>query len=350
MTDETVLITGGSSGLGLETAKRLAAAGSTIVLTSRTEDKGNIAVQSVKYYLIGKGVDTSKIYSLVLDLDSLDNVKQFSTAYKSLGLGDISILINNAGCMAIPKRELTIDGNERQFQSNHLGHFALTAELFPYFSRDGTKVINVSSSASNIPGPKGLDMDNLNSEKSYTAWGTYGNTKLTNVLFTNELQKKANNAGLDWLTTVSLHPGVVNTDLWRYIVGEERLADIKSQDTPSLESLALSATSLFTLSPEQGANTQIYLAATDDLAKGAFYEEMKEKTNMPSFAKDEAKASELWKISEELAGIKFDLTMSVNTESDEMVVDSDENTEVEEDMSSITDAQKRFFGQDEDDA
>ena len=206
MTDETVIITGGSSGLGLETAKRLAAAGATVVLTSRTEDKGNIAVQSVKYYLIGKGVDTSKIYSLVLDLDSLDNVKQFSTAYKSLGLGDISILINNAGCMAIPKRELTTDGNERQFQSNHLGHFVLTSTLFPYFSRVGTKVINVSSSASNIPGPKGLDMDNLNSENSYTAWGTYGNTKLANVLFTNELQKKANNAGLDWLTTVSLHP------------------------------------------------------------------------------------------------------------------------------------------------
>lgn len=248
-----------------------------------------------------------------------------------------------------PTRELTIDGNERQFQSNHLGHFVLTAELFPYFSRDGTKVINVSSSASNIPGPKGLDMDNLNSEKSYTAWGTYGNTKLANVLFTNELQKKANDAGLDWLTTVSLHPGVVNTDLWRYIIGEERLANIKSQDTPSLESLALSATSLFTLSPEQGANTQIYLAATDDLTKGAFYEEMKEKTNMPSFAKDEAKASELWSISEELAGITFDLTISVvDTESDEIVVDSDVEVEAEEDIS-VTDAQKRFFGLDEED-
>jgi len=316
------------------------------------QEKGDIAVQSVKDCLIGKGVvDTSKIYSLVLDLDSLDNVKEFATAYQSLELGDISILVNNAGCMAIPKRELTIDGNERQFQSNHLGHFVLTSTLFPYFSKDGTKVINVSSSASNIPGPSGLDMDNLNSEKSYTAWGTYGATKLANVLFTNELQKKANDAGLDWLTSVSLHPGVVNTDLWRYIVGEERLANIKSQDTPSLEALALSATSLFTLSPEQGANTQIYLAATDDLVKGAFYEEMKEKTNMPSFAKDEAKANELWSISEELAGITFDLTMSVDdAESDEIVVDTDVDTEAEEDMSSITDAQKRFFGQDEDDA
>ena len=314
------------------------------------QEKGDIAVQSVKDYLIGKGVvDTSKIYSLVLDLDSLDNVKEFSTAYKSLELGDISILVNNAGCMAVPTRELTIDGNERQFQSNHLGHFVLTAELFPYFSRDGTKVINVSSSASNIPGPKGLDMDNLNSEKSYTAWGTYGNTKLANVLFTNEFQKKANDAGLDWLTTVSLHPGVVNTDLWRYIVGEERLADIKSNDTPSLEALALSATSLFTLSPEQGANTQIYLAATDDIVRGAFYEEMKEKTNMPSFAKDEAKASQLWDISEELAGITFDLTISVvDTESDEIVVDSDVEVEAEEDIS-VTDAQKRFFGLDEED-
>ena len=314
MHDQVVVITGGSSGLGLETAKRLGAAGATVVLTSRTDEKGNIAVENVKDYIIGKGVESSNVYSLVLDLDSLDNVKEFSKSYKSLELGEISILVNNAGIMAIPQKEMTIDGNERTFQSNHLGHFILTAELFPYLSRKGAKVINVSSFASNIATP-GLDMDNLNAEKSYAPWQSYGASKLANILFTNEFQRKATNLGLDWLTTVALHPGVVNTDLWRYIVGEDKLAEIRTQDTVSIESLALSATSLFTKSPEQGASTQIFLAATDDLVKGAYYEDMKEKTNMPSFAKDEAKASALWHVSEELGGIKFDLKMSTATAS-----------------------------------
>lgn len=209
--------------------------------------------------------------------------------------------------MAIPEKETTIDGYERTFQSNHLGHFGLTAGLFPYFSRGGTKVINVASTAANFAAP-GLDLDNLNGEKSYSAWSSYGASKLANILFTNELQSRASEAGLDWLTAASLHPGVVNTDLWRYIVGEERLADIKErQDELSLESLALRATSLFTKSPEEGASTQVFLAASDDVIKGAYYEEMKEKKGLPPFAKDAEKARSLWEASEELGGLKFDL-------------------------------------------
>ena len=335
--NQVVLITGGSSGLGLETAKRLAAAGATVVLTSRSEDKGQIAVESVKDYLIGKGVDTSNVYNLSLDLDSLENVKQFADSYKELELGDISVLVNNAGVMAIPEKELTIDGNERTFQSNHLGHFVLTAELFPYLSQEGAKVITVSSSASNFAAP-GLDIDNLNAEKSYGAWSSYGTSKLANILFTKELQRKADEAGLDWLTAVTLHPGVVNTDLWRYIVGEEKLAKIKEQDTVSLESLALSATSLFTKTPEQGASTQVFLASNDDLVKGAFYDEMKEKTNLPAFAKDEAKAKALWDVSEELAGIKFDLAQTAEIEIVDSTTEADEeeatgNKAEEEDVS-----------------
>mmetsp|Transcript_2510 Transcript_2510/g.5330 ORF Transcript_2510/g.5330 Transcript_2510/m.5330 type:complete len:462 (-) Transcript_2510:35-1420(-) len=313
MLNQVVLVTGGSSGLGLETAKRLAAAGATVVLTSRTEAKGQTAVQDVKDYLIAKGMETSNVYNLLLDLDDLSNVKEFAESYKALQLGDISVQVNNAGVMALPDKEMTVDNCERTFQSNHLGHFVLTAELFPYFSRDGTKVINVSSSASNFAGPS-LDMDNLNGEKSYSAWGSYGISKLANILFTRELQRKASSTGNDWLTTVALHPGVVNTDLWRYIVGEDKLKEIKTQDNVSIESLALSATSLFTKTPEEGASTQIFLAVNDNLVKGAFYEEMKEKTNLPKFAKDEDKAKALWEVSEELGGVQFDLVSVVASE------------------------------------
>ena len=325
------MITGGSSGLGLESSKRLAAAGAAVVLTSRTAARGAEAVAEVRDYLSNKGLDTSKVYSLQLDLDDLSNVKEFAASYESLGLGSISVLLNNAGCMAVPTRELTVDGIERQFQSNHLGHFVLTSGLFPYLSRDGARVVNVSSSASNFAGPSGLDLDNLSGEKDYAPWTAYGASKLANILFTNELQRRADGAGQSWLTAAALHPGVVNTDLWRYIVGEERLAELKSEGNV-LGSIAMGATSLFALSPEQGASTQVFLAAEEDIVKGAYYDDMKVKSNMPAFAKDEGKARALWEESERLGGVAFDLTQPAQSLSlvDEESVSDDVVVEDEE--------------------
>jgi NAD(P)-dependent dehydrogenase (short-subunit alcohol dehydrogenase family) len=303
-----VLVTGGSSGLGLETVKRLAAAGATVVLTSRTEAKGRRAVEAVNEYLVKKGrlPTSSKVYNLVVDLDDLSDVMRIPRRYEGLGLDrDISVLINNAGVMAIPTRELTVDGNERTFQSNHLGHFVLTSALFPYLSRNGTRVITVSSSASYLVGPGGLNVDNLNGERSYGAWSSYSASKLANVLFTRELQRRADESNLDWLTATTLHPGVVNTDLWRYIVGEERLARMK--EGGGLGRLAMGATRLVAKTPEEGASTQVFLAATgdDDIVKGAFYDEMKVNANLPSFARDDAKATALWDASERLGGVRF---------------------------------------------
>eukprot|EP00980_Cylindrotheca_fusiformis_P016292 scaffold4841_cov132-Cylindrotheca_fusiformis.AAC.5 len=312
LNDQVILITGASSGLGLESAKRLAAAGATIVMTARNPTKGEKAVESVKEYLRDKGVtNTPKIYSLVLDLDDLSNVKKFPQSFKALGLGDISVLINNAGVMAIPERQLTKDGYERTFQSNHLGHFVLTAELFPYLSRNGAKVINVSSEGFNFAAP-GLELDNLNGEKKYGAWSSYGLSKLANILFTQELQRRADEAGQTWLTTVALHPGAVSTDLGRNIVGEEKWNELKTKGPSGLEALALNAASIFTKTVPEGASTQVFLASGGDgtLKKGAFYEDLKEKKSLPSFAKDEAKAKALWEESEILGGIKFDPSTS----------------------------------------
>ncbi|KAL7466069.1 hypothetical protein ACHAXS_006367 [Conticribra weissflogii] len=316
MDDDVVVITGGTSGLGLETAKRLAAAGAKVVLTSRNAEKGKVAVEAVEEYLRSKLVEGGSVYSLVLDLDDLSNVKQFPEQFKALGLGDITVLINNAAVMAIPGRELTKDGIERTFQSNHLGHFVLTAGLFPMLSRAGSKVINVSSSAINMA-PLGLDVNNLNGEKFYGAWPAYGQSKLANVLFTKELQRRADAAGETWLTTVTLHPGVVNTDLWRYIVGEEKLNEMKSKGSNSIESIAMNAASLFTKTSAEGASTQVFLASEDasNLSKGAFYEEMKENRNIPRYANDEAKAKQLWEVSEELSGVVFDFGSSDSDDS-----------------------------------
>lgn len=320
---QVVLITGASTGLGLETAKRLAAAGATIVLTSRSASKGEKAVDSVKDYLSNKGIsDSGKLYNLVLDLDDLDNVKKFPESVKALGLSNISVLINNAGVMAIPDRQLTKDGYERTFQSNHLGHFVLTAGLFPLLSRNGAKVINVSSEAFNFAS-QGLDIDNLNGEQSYGPWSSYGLSKLANILFTQELQRKVDASNQKWLTTVSLHPGAVQTDLGRYIVGEEKWNELKTNGPSGLEMFALNFLSLLTKTVPEGASTQIFLAAGADgsLRKGAFYEDMKEKKNLPDFAKDESKAKILWEKSEELGGIKFDPTTTISKKMDDNKVE-----------------------------
>jgi NAD(P)-dependent dehydrogenase (short-subunit alcohol dehydrogenase family) len=320
--DQVILITGGSTGLGLESAKRLAAAGATIVLTSRTSSKGETAVLSVQDYLIEKkNMPIGKVYNLVLDLDDLSSVKAFPESFKALSLGPIDVLLNNAGVMAIPDRQLTKDGYERTFQSNHLGHFVLTAELFPFLNRNKATVINVSSEAYNFaqtssgPSKSGLDLNNLNGERQYGPWSSYGLSKLANILFTKELQTRADAAGESWLTTVTLHPGAVQTDLGRNLIGEEKWNDLKTNGPTGLQAVLFNALNAFTLTVPEGASTQIFLAAGADgtLKKGAFYEDLKEKRNLPKWATDETAAKALWKKSEELGGIQFNLGSSTTT-------------------------------------
>mmetsp|Transcript_18361 Transcript_18361/g.44336 ORF Transcript_18361/g.44336 Transcript_18361/m.44336 type:complete len:431 (-) Transcript_18361:40-1332(-) len=317
LVDQVVVITGGTTGLGLESAKRLSSAGATIVLTSRNEAKGIKAVESVLDYLSKAGVDDKKIYSLVLDLDDLESVKAFPASYKALKLGDISVLLNNAGVMAIPDRQVTKDGYERTFQSNHLGHFVLTSGLYPFLSRTKATVINVSSEAYNFA-RGGLDLANINSENEYGAWTSYGQSKLMNILFTQELQRRADASGDSFLTAVTLHPGAVSTDLGRNLVGEEKWNELKTNGPSGLESFALNALSVFTKTVPEGASTQIYLAAGADgkMEKSAFYEDMKVKRSLPAYAKDDTKAKQLWEKSEELGGVVFDIAPKTPTSRD----------------------------------
>jgi NAD(P)-dependent dehydrogenase (short-subunit alcohol dehydrogenase family) len=319
MDGKVVLITGGSTGLGLESAKRLAAAGASIILTSRTLKKGEQAVTDVQKYLSQKGVTNDKVMNLVLDLDDLDSVRAFPESFSKLGLSKIDVLMNNAGVMAIPDRQTTKDGYERTFQSNHLGHFVLTSEMFPYLNRDKATIINVSSSAyqfaSKTSGGQGLDLANLNGESKYGPWSSYGQSKLANVLFTKELQRRADEAGENWLTCVTLHPGAVQTDLGRYLIGEEKWQGMKENGLPSgLEGFLMKAAASFTKTVPEGASTQVFLAsgAEGTLKKGEFYEEMKPQ-KLPKWATSESDALALWRKSEELANIKFDLTTSTTT-------------------------------------
>ena len=312
MDDKVVVITGGTAGLGLESAKRLAAAGATIILTSRTATKGATAVSKVQDFLAEKGVTNDKVFSSVLDLDDLSSVKAFpktlseSPALKS-NSAKIDVLMNNAGVMAIPDRQLTKDGYERTFQSNHLGHFALTANLSDMLSKNA-RVINVSSSAHMIPSD-GLDLENLNGEKEYGPWMSYGYSKLANILFTKELQERASKAGKEW-TVVATHPGAVQTDLARNMFGEEKWNKLAAEGPKGTDYLLLNALSFFVRPVDRGANTQVYLASVDDnelsTKGGEYFVDMKP-TKPAKNTDDDAAAKGLWEISEKLGGVRFDL-------------------------------------------
>jgi NAD(P)-dependent dehydrogenase (short-subunit alcohol dehydrogenase family) len=312
LTGQVHVITGASSGLGLESAKRLAAAGATVVMTTRTAAKADVAKSQVQEYLEERSITNNQdnIYVLTLDMDDLANVRSFPDRYsKLLGSRKIDVLMNNIGTIS-QSRKVTNDSFEKTFQSNHLAPFLLTANLFPQMNRNGARIVNVASRAHEFAkvvktGERGLDMENLNGEVSYgfDGWEAYGNTKLENVLFTQELQRRANDAGLSWLTVVALHPGVVGTDLWNHT------ALAKSDKKNSLQSFTSGLLYNNALSTEEGANTQVMLASSDisGIAKGRYYDEFGQVVDLAPFARDEKKARELWEVSESLSSCKFNV-------------------------------------------
>ena len=195
MDGKVVLITGGNAGLGLESTKRLVEAGAAVIFTSRDAITGNKAVEDVHSYLEEGQLKTheydgdastttttpfmGKVHVANLDLKSFDD--RLSSI---IGKGTkIDVLVNNAGVMAVPTKQLTKDGYERTFQTNHLGHFVLTSLLLPRLQFNA-RVINVSSMAYQFAGAKGgLELDNLNGELNYGPWSSYGQSKLANILF-----------------------------------------------------------------------------------------------------------------------------------------------------------------------
>ena len=299
--DKTILITGGNTGLGLESAKRLAAAGANVIVTTRTDAKGQQAVKDIQEYTQN---NSGTVSYQTLDLCDLSQVKECAKSLVSTGK-KFDVLMNNAGVMALPELELTKDGYERTFQTNHLGHFVLTSILMGSLA-DKARIINVSSEAYKFA-DKGLELDNLNSEKSFGPWKSYGTSKLSNILFTKELQRRIDESGKS-ITANSLHPGAVATDLGRYLVGEEKWNRMKQEGMTFQEQLLFVPLSKFTKTVADGASTQIFLAADSSLdtnpSRGEYFIDCK--VNKPwDTALDMEKARALWEASESMAGIKF---------------------------------------------
>ena len=249
----------------------------------------------------------AKVSYKVLDLDNLSMIK-VSETWKDVP--KIDVLMNNAGVMNVPDRQLTVDGIERQIQSNHLGHFVLTSVLAPKLSNTA-RIINVSSAAYQFAGNTGLlSGDSLwkpNSDE-YGPWKSYGQSKLANILFTQELQRKAESAGKQW-TVVSLHPGAVTTDLGRNMMGEQKYEEFKQGKGSPIEMSLAKTMALFLKTVPEGATTQVFLAARAEKnqdARGKYYIDCKARPLAP-FATDEEAAQRLWKESEERAGVEFKL-------------------------------------------
>ncbi|MGH3231616.1 MAG: oxidoreductase, partial [Streptosporangiaceae bacterium] len=197
LTGQTAIVTGANSGIGLETARALIARGARVIIAVRDEAKGRDAAKAMP------GPGSAEV--ALLDLASLDSVRAFA---RGLDGGPIDLLVNNAGVM-IPPLSRTKDGFELQFGTNHLGHFALTNLLLPRITSTG-RVVTVSSGAHRAGR---IDFDDLNWERRrYRAWRAYGQSKLANLLFTAELQRRLTEAGSPVLS-MAAHPGYAATNL-----------------------------------------------------------------------------------------------------------------------------------------
>jgi NAD(P)-dependent dehydrogenase (short-subunit alcohol dehydrogenase family) len=285
------IVTGANSGLGLITARELARAGAIVVLACRDTAKGEAAGAAIT-----KAAPDARLELAALDLGSLESVKSFASRFKGEH-ETLDLLINNAGVMAPPRR-LTADGFELQFGTNHLGHFALTGLLIDRMAgRPGARVVTVSSGAHRMGR---IDFDNLNWERKYRRWGAYGQSKLANLLFAFELDRRLQAAG-SAVRSMAAHPGYAATNL-------------QSAAAPRMDRMLMSATNLiFAQSAEMGALPTLYAATFPDLDGGVYigpgglFEQRgyPKRVGTTPEAKDEAVARRLWEVSEEMTGVRF---------------------------------------------
>jgi NAD(P)-dependent dehydrogenase (short-subunit alcohol dehydrogenase family) len=300
-TGKTVIVTGANSGLGFQTAVALTGAGAEVVATARDDSKGASTIERITAKHPGGRVRYEQ-----LDLSSLASVRGFADRLTSGGgaaAGGLDVLVNNAGVMAIPRRK-SADGFEMQFATNHLGHFALTGLLMPALAKKpGARVVTVSSRAAEIGH---MSFDDLQGERRYFRWLAYAQSKLANLLFAFELDRRVRSAGRP-LLSVAAHPGYAATNL--------------QSVAPTMEGQAFMGqlfemgNRMFAQSDADGALPQLRAATAPDVKSGEYYgpgglggvRGAPRIVQPPRQARDERAAARLWSESEKLTGVTFDL-------------------------------------------
>jgi NAD(P)-dependent dehydrogenase (short-subunit alcohol dehydrogenase family) len=287
LTGKTAIVTGANTGLGFETALGLFEAGAQVVLACRTLEKAQDTKDRLQLQS-GKG----KLETGVLDLSSLKSVKQFADTFLEKHR-QLDILINNAGVANLPESK-TAEGYELQFGVNFLGHFALTGYLYPLLKKTkGSRIVTLSSMGYERAI---IDFENLRSEKSYDPLREYRQSKLANLLFSLELQRRITTKG-EQVLSIAAQPGANNTDLLRYstkeeiAAGKERIGDF--------------------MEPSQGALSSLYAAVSDEARGGNMYEPDQGYRGYPALAilkgnaLDETVAKKLWQVAEQITVIHY---------------------------------------------
>ena len=283
----TALVTGATSGLGMETSRALASVGAHVVLTARDDGKGAAAAAAIREL-----VPDASLEHGVLDLTSLTSVRAFASWF-SAGHDRLDLLINNAGVMATPL-ERTAEGFELQLGTNHLGHFLLTNLLLPLLTAAApSRIVNLSS-AGHLRSD--ICWDDPNFEHSdYSPWLAYGQSKTANILFTLELERRCADRGVH---AYAVHPGTIHTNLGRHLtpalIAEltERVAQSAPGGTGSLRFKTV----------EQGAATTVWAAVSPDVESvgGEYLEDTGVSRRRAPYSADPESALRLWSLSEKL--------------------------------------------------
>jgi NAD(P)-dependent dehydrogenase (short-subunit alcohol dehydrogenase family) len=297
LSDRVVVVTGANSGLGLEATRAFADAGATVVMACRSVDRGADARRAV--------LDERSDASLAveeLDLAALDSVRSFADRFEA-EYDDLHVLCNNAGVMAVPRSE-TADGFETQFGVNHLGHFALTGRLLPRLveTDGGTRVVTQSSG---LHERGEIDFEDLHGERSYDKWDAYAQSKLANVLFAYELDRRLEAAGVADVASVACHPGYAATNL--------QYRGPEAEGSRLRKAMMRVANAVFAQSAERGALPMLYAATAPGIDGGEYvgpgglldmrgHPELQRSSDR---SYDRETARRLWTVSEELTGVTY---------------------------------------------
>ena len=291
----TVVVTGGNSGIGLEAAKALAQQGARVIIASRDVTRAAEAADVVRTASGSQLVETA-----TLDLSSLASVRACAKDL-SRRCERLDVLVNNAGVMAIPRRD-TEDGFETQFATNHLGHFALTALLFPRLAATpGARIVTVSSLAHHFGF---INFFNLHGRLFYDPFLAYAQSKLANLLFTYELDRRCRAAGVD-VMAVACHPGIAATNL--------PYASSRMLNWPLGESLVRTLSSIVSQSAAEGALPTLYAGFAAHVQGGDYIgpdgpgetRGSPRKVQSSFVSRAESVARQLWDVSEEATKVKF---------------------------------------------
>jgi NAD(P)-dependent dehydrogenase (short-subunit alcohol dehydrogenase family) len=290
----TALVTGANSGIGYQAALELARHGAHVLLGCRNEAKGRGALER-----LGREAPGASAELVELDMASLASIRRFAAAFGARGVA-LDLLINNAGVMALPTRELTEDGFERQFGTNHLGHFALTGLLMTrLLAAPAPRVVTVASLAHRNGT---IEFDNLQSERRYKPWDAYGASKLANILFAKELDRRAR-AAHSRLLSLAVHPGVSTTSIFANGPG-----------ATSLKAIVVKVLAPVMMQKDDAGALPTLYAATSAEAHGGEYigpDGFQGLKGSPVVvqplpkALDVAVGERLWTVSEELTGVVY---------------------------------------------